>query len=223
MDLPEAAHRASGQVSFDLPVAVLGEEVGALRRDVRAVHKQVARHLDPRRVREDVPLQAPSAVRPEEVYHHRPRVAVGAPGWRLDDEIIERFDVASVQFSPAPRYNIAPSQTVAAIVQQGGRDGGLFAFAGLWEEWRSPDGEPLRTCTIVTVEPNELLATLHHRMAAILKPGHESLWLDPATSYAPALLQLLRPYPDDDFECYPVSRSVNSPAHDEASYIEPLR
>jgi len=211
-----------------------------------------------------------------------------------DDEIIERFDVASVQFLSAPRYNIAPSQTIAAIVQQserelvgfkwglvpswakdpaignrminakaetlaekpsfkqalarrrclipadgfyewkkdkGGsqpfhirrRDGGLFAFAGLWEEWRSPDGEPLRTCTIVTVEPNELLATLHHRMAAILKPEHESLWLDPAASHAPALLQLLRPYPDDDFECYPVSRSVNSPAHDEASYIEPLR
>src|SRR5207245_1984384 len=51
-----------------------------------------------------------------------------------DDEIIERFDVASVQFLSAPRYSIAPSQTIAAIVQQSERE--LVGFKwGLVPSW----------------------------------------------------------------------------------------
>ena len=103
------------------------------------------------------------------------------------------------------------------------RDGGLFAFAGLWDEWRSPEGETLRTCTIVTVAPNELLAPIHDRMPSILKRKDEAAWLDPKGRDARAALGLLRPYPDDDFECYPVSRGVNSPRGDDPSFIEPFK
>jgi putative SOS response-associated peptidase YedK len=101
------------------------------------------------------------------------------------------------------------------------RDDGLFAFAGLWEECKLLDGEVLRTCTIITVGPNELVGAFHHRMAAILRPEDEAAWLDPA-SKSPAVLPLLRPFAAEELEAYPVSTAVNSPLHDEAGLIGPL-
>jgi putative SOS response-associated peptidase YedK len=100
------------------------------------------------------------------------------------------------------------------------RDGGLFAFAGLWEAWKTPEGEALETCTIITVEPNEFISKIHHRMAAILKPDEEAAWIDPK-SKSDELLRLLRPYESDDLEAFPVSRAVNSPAHDSPECIAP--
>lgn len=111
----------------------------------------------------------------------------------------------------------APSQPI--YVRR--RDGGLFAFAGLWEEWRTPDGNHLQSCTIITVEPNALIAQFHHRMAAILRPEEEALWLNPQQKVAD-VLPLLRPYEADDLEAFPVSRAVNSPSFEDASCIAPL-
>jgi putative SOS response-associated peptidase YedK len=102
------------------------------------------------------------------------------------------------------------------------RDGSLFAFAGLWEEWTSPDGSPLRTCAIITVEPNSLLAPIHNRMPAILRPEDEGTWLDMARTRAPDALALLRPYSADRMEAYPVSRRVNAPANDDPACILPV-
>jgi putative SOS response-associated peptidase YedK len=101
------------------------------------------------------------------------------------------------------------------------RDDGLFSFAGLWEEWKSPDNEIIRTCTIITTEPNELAAAIHNRMPAILKRTDEALWLDPAAR-VPDLVQLLQPYPDEELEAYAVSRAVNAPGRDDAALVEPL-
>jgi putative SOS response-associated peptidase YedK len=101
------------------------------------------------------------------------------------------------------------------------RDGALFAFAGLWEEWRSPEGEKLRTFTIITVEPNEMLAKVHNRMPAILKPEDEAVWLN-SSSLVTGVVQLLAPYPAAEMEYFPVSMAVNSPKLDEPSYIVPL-
>ena len=53
-----------------------------------------------------------------------------------------------------------------------------FAFAGLWDSWKSPDGQQLRTCTIITTEPNEVVAPIHDRMPAILLPEARDAWLD---------------------------------------------
>ena len=102
------------------------------------------------------------------------------------------------------------------------RDGGLFAFAGLWEAWKTPEGEIVETCTIITTEPNEFISKIHHRMAVILKPDDEAAWIDPK-SKSDDLTQLLRPYESDDLEAFPVSRAVNSPAHDGPECIEPQR
>lgn len=101
------------------------------------------------------------------------------------------------------------------------RDGGLFAFAGLWEEWRSPEAEPIETCTIITVEPNELISKIHNRMAAILNPDDEAAWIDPKSGIDD-LLQMLRPYDSDELEAIAVSRAVNSPANDSPALIAPI-
>lgn len=103
------------------------------------------------------------------------------------------------------------------------RDGGLFAFAGLWEEWRRPDGPPLRTCTIITVAPNELMAEIHDRMPAILREEDEAVWLDTEqVTDKERILSLLRPYPDAGLEAYPVSKLVNAPVNDSAECLSRL-
>jgi putative SOS response-associated peptidase YedK len=101
------------------------------------------------------------------------------------------------------------------------RDGGLFAFAGLWEAWKTPEGETIETCTIITVEPNELISKIHHRMAAILNPDDEAAWIDPQ-SKIDDLLQLLRSYESDRLEANAVSRAVNSPGRDSPECIAPI-
>ena len=101
------------------------------------------------------------------------------------------------------------------------RDNRIYAFAGLWDEWNGPGDAPLRTATIITGEPNPLLATLHHRMAVILKPQDEAIWLDPKVSANDAL-QLLQTYPDDELEAFAVNRKVGNVAFDDAACIAPL-
>ena len=102
------------------------------------------------------------------------------------------------------------------------RDGGLFGLAGLWEEWKSPDGTPLRTCTIITVDPNPLIASVHTRMAAILKPEDESAWLDGSLKDGLEALKLLRTYPEEKMELHQVSRKVNSPDYDAPDCIQSI-
>lgn len=104
----------------------------------------------------------------------------------------------------------------------GRTDNELLSFAGLWEEWKSPEGEKIQTCTIITVEANDLLQKVHHRMPALIGPEHEEEWLDAGSHYAPGIVQLLRTYEGDDLQIVPVSKSVNSPTHDSASLIEPI-
>jgi putative SOS response-associated peptidase YedK len=97
-----------------------------------------------------------------------------------------------------------------------------FAFAGLWDHWNSPDGSTIKSCTIVTTEPNPLMAGLHNRMPVILKPEDYQQWLDPAPRTPESLARLLRPFPDDRMAAYPVSTLVNSPANDRAELVVPV-
>lgn len=96
-----------------------------------------------------------------------------------------------------------------------------FAFAGLWDNWTSPDGSQVRSCTIVTTEPNELMAALHNRMPVILQPADYERWLDPAPQTPDNLNPLLKPFPADAMSAYPVSTLVNSPANDRAELVVP--
>ena len=98
------------------------------------------------------------------------------------------------------------------------KDGSPFAFAGLWESWRN--AQEIRSCTIITTEANELVGDIHNRMPVILGPEDYSLWLDPDFKEREALTSLLRPYPNDAMEAYPVSRRVNSPSNNTPDCIE---
>jgi putative SOS response-associated peptidase YedK len=93
-------------------------------------------------------------------------------------------------------------------------------MAGLWSRWRSPSGEALDTCTIITGPPNDLVEPLHDRMPVILPPESRDAWLDPASRDEGRLLGLLRTLPANELEAYPVSRHVNSPDHDDPKCVE---
>ncbi len=94
------------------------------------------------------------------------------------------------------------------------KSGEPFAFAGLWDNWKSPDGQQIRSCTIITTQPNEVVASIHNRMPAILVPDARELWLDTNLHDADALLHWLAPYPSEQMTARAVSRLVNDPKHD---------
>ncbi|MCY9406299.1 SOS response-associated peptidase, partial [Bacillus spizizenii] len=191
------------------------------------------------------------------------------------DDIIDRFDID--QFLPKdeyhPSYNIAPSQNILAIINDGSnnrlgklrwglippwakdekigykminaraetitekpafrrplvskrciipadsfyewkrldhktkipmriklKSSALFAFAGLYEKWKTHQGGPLYTCTIVTTTPNELMKDIHDRMPVILTHDQEKEWLNPLNTDPDDLQSLLMPYDADDME-----------------------
>lgn len=100
--------------------------------------------------------------------------------------------------------------------------GGILSFAGLWEFYRKDEqSEPVVSFTIITVPPNDMMATLHGRMPAILQPEDFDTWLDPKTPLDDAR-SLLRPAPDGTLAMHPVSRKVNTPKNDGPELIEPL-
>ena len=86
-----------------------------------------------------------------------------------------------------------------------------LTFAGLWELWKAPSGDTVRSCTIITTEPNALIEPIHNRMPAILLGESVALWLDPLTEDPNLLQHLLAPFPAESMESYPVSALVNSP------------
>lgn len=94
-----------------------------------------------------------------------------------------------------------------------------FAFAGLWERWHKDDQE-IESCTIIVTEANELMEPFHDRMPVILSPDDYDLWLDPEFEGKGELQELLRPYPSEEMEAYPVSTLVNSPMNDVEECIE---
>jgi putative SOS response-associated peptidase YedK len=100
------------------------------------------------------------------------------------------------------------------------KDEPLFAFAGLYDRWRDPDGNDVMSYSILTTEPNDLMATIHNRMPVVLDRDAEELWLDPDITEPERLLPLLRPYPARAMDAYPVSRMVNSPSNDAPTLLE---
>jgi putative SOS response-associated peptidase YedK len=93
-------------------------------------------------------------------------------------------------------------------------DGAPMPFAGIWEAWRSPEGQVLESCAILTTMANATVAPIHDRMPVILHPDEFGLWLDRQVHEAERLTTLFAPYPADRLEAYQVSTLVNSPAHE---------
>ncbi len=97
---------------------------------------------------------------------------------------------------------------------------GLFALAGLWERWQSPEG-PVESCTILTTTANEAVAPIHDRMPVILPAAGHALWLAPQSDRA-ALTALLVPIAATEMTAYPVSSLVNNPKNNSAACVAPL-
>jgi putative SOS response-associated peptidase YedK len=95
-------------------------------------------------------------------------------------------------------------------------DGEPYALAGLWEVWKGTDGEqePLRSCTIITTEPNEVMATIHDRMPVILPPEAWDTWLDREVQDVELLSELLVPAPPALITLRPISTAVNNVRND---------
>lgn len=94
----------------------------------------------------------------------------------------------------------------------------LFALAGLWDYWRAPDGSIVHSFTIITTGANTFMQNIHDRMPVILRHGEEKLWLGQQS--ADDLLKLLKPYPSDEMDAYPVSKLINSPKNDSPEVLE---
>jgi putative SOS response-associated peptidase YedK len=98
----------------------------------------------------------------------------------------------------------------------------LMALAGLWESWRSPAGERVRSFAIITTEPNELCARLHNRMPVVLQPEAWPVWLGEEPADLTQLKALLAPYPTDQMTAWPVSARVGSVKNNDPGLIEPI-
>ncbi|WP_029060142.1 SOS response-associated peptidase [Stappia stellulata] len=102
------------------------------------------------------------------------------------------------------------------------RDGGIVAFAGLWEEWCDPDGGEIDTGAILTVAANSAIAPIHNRMPAVIAPEDFDIWLDVQNTPLKEARALLRPAPESLFEALPVSTRVNSAREDAPELLEPV-
>ncbi len=102
------------------------------------------------------------------------------------------------------------------------KSGKPFAFAGLWDRWQSPDGSEVRSATIITTTPNELMASIHDRMPVILPSHAYRQWLDPLPRFPVDLNALLKPYPSEEMLAFPISTLVNSPAIDGPDVLAPV-
>ena len=167
-----------------------------------------------------------------------------------EDKVMSAFNILQSEIILEPRYNICPSQRIPVIIQQHGlrtlemrewglipfwakeegqkkpyfirlKDGAPFAFAGLWEEWTSTEGEIRRTCVILTIVANSLMKKIHHRMPVILTPSMVSMWLE-FSEVAVSSEKLLRPFPADKMEAWRVSQKVNAPSFDNPDCLSRL-
>ena len=98
-----------------------------------------------------------------------------------------------------------------------------FAFAGLWERWKNPEGQWIETCSIITTTPNKLTEDVHDRMPVILHPEDYDLWLDPGFHKTEDLIALLKPYDADAMSRYEVSDRVNAVKNDDPECVAPVQ
>src|SRR5688572_16707990 len=105
------------------------------------------------------------------------------------------------------------------------KDDEPMAFAGLWEVWHDPedeDAEPLRTCSIITTDANQVVARTHDRMPVMLPPDAWEAWLDVEQHDLEVVQGLLVPEAPKQLEVYPVSTDVNNVRNDGEHLVEPL-
>ncbi len=160
------------------------------------------------------------------------------PGWAKDPSIGNKMINARAEtITEKPSYKTAlrtrrclvPADAFYEWRQNGDKvpyriylkNSRLFAFAGLWDRWRTPEGSEISSFTIITTGANGFMQPIHNRMPVILRREDEQLWL--GSNNAAELLELLRPYADEEMEAYPVSKLINSAANDFPEVMAPAK
>lgn len=176
------------------------------------------------------PTHSVLTVRADEAHHREAALMRWGliPSWAKDKSVGYRMINARAEtVAERPSYRTALQRRRCLVIADGFyewrregkartpmritlRSGEPFAFAGLWETWRDPEGDLIRSCTIITTAPNELVGGIHDRMPVILPPDLEPLWLDPDVKDSTILADILAPYPDEHMQAYQVSALVNS-------------
>ena len=98
----------------------------------------------------------------------------------------------------------------------------VFAFAGLWENWKQPDGSWLSTCAILTTEANEAIRPIHHRMTVMVEPEDYEIWLSQEELMPDVWLPMFAGCDPKHVSMYEVSTQVNKPANDNPTVISPV-
>jgi putative SOS response-associated peptidase YedK len=99
-------------------------------------------------------------------------------------------------------------------------DDSVFAFAGLWDRWRSSSGEVIESCSILTTDANPLTKDIHDRMPVILKREDYDLWLDPGITDPEQVQDLLHPFDPRLMKKYPLSSAVSNVNNDGPECIQ---
>jgi putative SOS response-associated peptidase YedK len=183
---------------------------------------------------------APSQVSPIVINQNEERVLTGmkwglVPSWAKDEKM-KLINARSETAHEKPSFKNSLKKQRCLIPADGFlewqgkekqpqyihlKDQPLFAFAGLWSHWKNPEGQSLRTYTILTTSANEKLTPVHARMPVILPQEQYSTWLAP-DSNIDTVRSLLTPYPSDEFEFHPVSKEVNSPKNNHPEMLQSL-
>ena len=99
------------------------------------------------------------------------------------------------------------------------KDQEIFAFAGISSLWKAPDEKIIKTCSIVTTQPNKFMKDIHDRMPAILKKDDEKEWINSKITDKKEILKMVNTYPAKEMDAYEVSPMVNSPANNNPKVI----
>jgi putative SOS response-associated peptidase YedK len=94
-------------------------------------------------------------------------------------------------------------------------DAELFGLAGITSLWKG-----VRSVSLITTAPNELMQPIHDRMPVIVAPQDYAHWLDPANQDVADLMSFVRPYAAQRMQAWPVSPRVNQPENDEPALLE---
>ena len=98
----------------------------------------------------------------------------------------------------------------------------LFAFAGLWERWVDPEGEPLESCALLTTAASAQLHAVHHRMPVIVDPADYARWLDADVTEPELLAPAIERNLGGALEFYPITTYVNNVRHDDPRCLEAI-
>lgn len=161
------------------------------------------------------------------------------PSWAKDPKVSRPINARADTVSEKPTFRgafrqrrcLVPADAFFEWQTQGAQkqpfcfrmaDHGLFAFGGLWERWEGPEDQVIETFSLLTTEPNELVATVHDRMPVIIRPSDFDRWLDPSLRDPGAIQGLIGPYPAGAMTAYPVDPKVGSPAFDTPDCLVPV-